>query len=198
VQAPVPQPAGWPTAGPAALAVASEGTAFVTTTGYDPAAPGVAPVAIATRAPAGGWSFELVPSDWGFNPVPHLVAGPGGDLGLLYHLNGGGPFEIRYKERRGGSWSAPEDVGPTAFSQLGVAASADLSRVIAWGSPGDLLAGDLVLYSRGAAGWTGATLASGEFYVPVLGVLAGGRAWIATMPNAPGGPAQPWSLWEEP
>jgi hypothetical protein len=198
---PVPQPSGWATSGYAGLEVGSDGTALVLTTGYDPTA---TPIAVATRAPGGGWSVEIVPVDGGLNPEPRLLAGPGADLGLLFHhtnaANPPGLMDARYVERRGGTWSAPEDLGPTQFTLHGTAADAGLSRVVAFTRPGTLDLVDLVLWSRGAAGWSGATLASGPAGPTVAGVLGTGKAWIASLPSPdsfPFGPQQPWSLWEE-
>ncbi|HSB21281.1 MAG TPA: hypothetical protein VLD85_14835 [Anaeromyxobacteraceae bacterium] len=199
---PVPQPTGWATSGYASLEVGSDGTALVLTTGYGPTA---TPVAVATRAPGGGWSVEIVPVDGGLNPEPRLVAGPGGDLGLLFHHNNpANPpvmMDVRYMERRGGAWGTPEDLGPTQFAAYGLAAAPDLSRVVAYTRPGTLDLVDLVLWSRDASGWTGATLASGPPGQAAAGVLGSGKAWIASMPASgevfPFGPPQPWSLWEE-
>jgi hypothetical protein len=203
--APVPQPAGWSSSGSAALAVASDGTAAVLTTGYDQAT-GTRPVAVATRAAAGGWQVEVVPVDGGFNPEPRLVAGPGGDLGILYHRNNPasavGELDARFVERRGGTWGAEEPLGPTLITLHGVAASADLSRVVAWTNRGDMSVFDLQLWSRGAAGWTSAPLGHGSHGMTQAGVLDGGKAWLITMPSVgypfPLDPTSPWSLWQEP
>ena len=198
---PVPQPAGWATSGAAALVVASDGTAAVLTTGYGATA---MPIAVATRAPSGGWSVEEVPVDGGLNPEPRLQLGPGGDLGLLYHHhNPANPpveMDVRYVERRGGAWGAPEDLGPTQFTLFGVAASSDLSRVVASTRPGTLMETDLVFWSRGPSGWTAATLGHGDNGLAAHGVLPSGKAWLLIQPSAypfPLDPGRPWSLWEE-
>jgi hypothetical protein len=198
---PVPQPAGWNTSGAAVLVAASDGTAAVLTTGYGATA---TPIAVATRAPSGGWSVEEVPVDGGLNPEPRLLLGPGGDLGLLYHHNNPAnppvEMDVRYLERRGGAWGAPEDLGPTQFTLFGAAASADLSRVVASTRPGTLMETDLVFWSRGPSGWTAATLGHGDNALAAPGVLSSGKAWLLIQPSAslfPLDPGRPWSLWEE-
>jgi hypothetical protein len=200
--APVPQPAGWSSTGAASLLAGSDGTVAVITTGYGASA---TPMAVATRAPGGGWTVEVVPIDGGFNPEPRLVLGAGGDLGLLYHhtnpANPPGEMDARYVERRAGAWSAPEDLAPTQFTLYGAAAAPDLSRVVAFTRPGSVLGSDLVLWSRGPAGWTGSLLGHGSNGMTLLGVLATGKAWLLTQPSAgypfPLDPTRPWSLWEE-
>ena len=199
---PVPQPAGWSTgAGYGTLAVGRDGTAHVLTTGY--ASEGT-PVALATRAPGGGWTVELVPVDASYNPEPRVIAGPGRDVAVLFQRNDAaappGVIEVRYLARRGGVWSATEPVGYTVFSVYGGAATPDLSRVIVHTSPGDVGSMGLVLWSRGASGWTGATLASDSGGMGSVGLLDGGQAWILARPTGylVEDPRHQLSLWEEP
>lgn len=196
---PVPQPSGWG-GGYGTLVVGRDGTAFVLSTGYGPEG---TPVALATRAPGGGWALELVPVDPSYNPEPRVLAGTGGDAALLFQRNDPtappGVIEVRYLTRRGGAWSATESVGDTVFSVYDGAATPDLSRVIVRTSPGDIIDLGMALWSRGASGWTGATLASDSGGPAWMGLLDAGQAWILARPsgNLIVDPRHQLSLWEE-
>ncbi len=189
---PVPDPPGYQNAMSWGLRVARDGTTLLGTTYTTAGSAGM--MSIATRRPGAVFEVENVPLDCGDYPEMTLIPDTGGDLALLCQHGG-----VRYAERRGGRWSAFEEVGVMAVqSRFGAAAMPGLSRVELWAEVGDL-APTLELWSRGPTGWTGSSLAPSGVSQIEAGYLDDGRFWLAAAPADHSYPAtEPFSLWEEP
>lgn len=202
----VPDPSGPGRSLAWSLDVSRDGTALLATSWAR--ADGTVAMAIATRPPGGAFTVEETPFDCGLDPGPRIVPDAGGDLGLLCEesdpANPPGEASIRYAERRGGGWSAPEETGATTvLGVLGGAATPGLARVHAFVAPGAIPPTRLELWSRAADGtWTGAPVAPSLASTPLVGHLDSGEAWLVARPadpdsGAPVAPA-PFSLWQEP